>query len=285
MKIKLYGVRGSIASPSVETVRYGGNTACVSVEGNDGTRLIFDAGTGIRILGDDLVGQQPLHLFFSHYHWDHIQGFPFFRPAYETKQDIFLLADHLPESPRSILEQMADPHFPVPVDALKANIQVMPILDQNIHIGEFQVSTIAANHPGGCCAYRVDSPQGSFVYITDNELVPPTVPKTSYQQWVEFVHGVDLFLHDAMYLDEERDAIHGWGHSLISQMLKLAVDAEVKNAILFHHDPSRTDQQLDKIQRNSRRWVKQQDPDMTVYTAREGDVYKVCSNIVRRRKQ
>ena len=98
---------------------------------------------------------------------------------------------------------MATPHFPVPASALKANIQVMPIENQTINIGELQVSTMATNHPGGGCAYRVDSDQGSFAYITDNELAPPEIPTTSYNQWVEFISGIDLFLHDAMYLDEE----------------------------------------------------------------------------------
>ena len=283
MKIKLYGVRGSIASPGVGTVRYGGNTSCVSVEGKDGTHLVFDAGTGIRVLGDDIyLRQQPLYLLLSHYHWDHIQGFPFFRPAYEAQQDIFLLSDHLSQSPKSILAQMANPHFPVPSAALKANIQELPIKHQTITIGEFQISTKATNHPDGGCAYRVDSAQGSFTYITDNELTPPQTPTTAYEEWVEFASGVDLFLHDAMYLDEELPLIHGWGHSLISQTLQLAVDADVKNTILFHHDPTRTDQQLDQIQRSSRQWIKQKKPEMAVYVAREGDTYGIKNNAVRR---
>jgi phosphoribosyl 1,2-cyclic phosphodiesterase len=279
LKIKLYGVRGSIASPGVETARYGGNTACVSVEGKDGTHLVFDAGTGIRVLGDEICARrQPLYLFLSHYHWDHIQGFPFFRPAYQSQQDIFLLSDHLSESPKSIFGQMATPHFPVPASALKANIQVMPIENQTINIGELQVSTMATNHPGGGCAYRVDSDQGSFAYITDNELAPPEIPTTSYNQWVEFISGIDLFLHDAMYLDEELALTHGWGHSLISQALQLAVDAEVKNTILFHHDPARTDAQLDQIQRNSRAWINQKKPYTAVYVACEGDIYHIADN-------
>lgn len=276
MKIKLYGVRGSIASPSVDTVRYGGNTACVYV-GDGETNLVFDAGTGIRMLGEEIRrDSQPIYLFFSHYHWDHIQGFPFFSPVYQKGRQIFLLADHLSEGPRSILEQMADPHFPVPGDHLLANVDVHPIQKGKVELGKFTVSTIAANHPGGCCAYRVDSGEGSFAYVTDNELFPPGEKKvaTSYEQWLTFLQGVDLLLHDAMYLDHELSRIHGWGHSLVSQVLQLSVDARAKNLILFHHDPSRTDDHLDSIGYQSAEWMASQlDFKSRVFMAREGDSY------------
>lgn len=275
MKIKLYGVRGSIASPSTDTVYYGGDTACVYVEGDDSkTRLIFDAGTGIRKLGSDIPpDKQPLHLFLSHYHWDHIQGFPFFKHAYQSDQDIYLLSDHLSDNPDSILKQMAEPHFPVPAEALKARIKTMPIKQGCIQIGELKISTLAANHPGGCCAYRVDSSQGSFAYVTDNELDPPGELTTTYDEWVNWLEGIDLLVHDAMYLDGEREAIHGWGHSLITQTLQLAADAKVKNVVLFHHDPSRTDKQLDQIAEDSKQWMSQHYPECNVYLARELDVY------------
>ena len=279
MRIKLYGVRGSIASPGIDTAHYGGNTACVYVEGNDQTRLIFDAGTGIRALGEDIpVDKLPLHLFFSHYHWDHIQGFPFFQPAYQAGRDIYLLSDHLPENPDSILEQMSEPHFPVPSDALKAPIKTLPIKHGCIQLGDLRISTLAANHPGGCCAYRVDSTQGSFAYVTDNELDPPSKQTTTYNEWISWLRGVDLLVHDAMYLDEEQQGTHGWGHSLISQTLQLATDAKVKNVVLFHHDPSRTDKQLDKIAEDSRQWMAQHYLGCKVYLARELDVYHLSED-------
>lgn len=279
MRIKLYGVRGSIASPSTDTVYYGGNTACVYVEGDDGTHLIFDAGTGIRELGQDIpADKQPLYLFFSHYHWDHIQGFPFFQPVYQADREVYLLSDHLAKTPDSILGQMATPHFPVPAAALKAQIKVKPIQQGYIQLGDLRVSTLAANHPGGCCAYRVDSPQGSFAYVTDNELSPPGEPTTTYSEWLFWLQGVDLLLHDAMYLDDEREGIHGWGHSLISQTLQLAADANVKNVVLFHHDPSRTDKQLNKIADDSKQWMSQHSLDCKVHLARELDVYHLSEH-------
>lgn len=285
MQIKFYGVRGSIASPGSDTVYYGGNTACVRVESED-SLFIFDAGTGIRLLGEELL-QQPesknLHLLFSHYHWDHIQGFPFFLPAYKKDQLIYLLAAHLDEvNAHSVLTQMTDPHFPVPSDKLEARVEVLTMKDTHLDIGDTTIKTCSLNHPGGGSAYILQSEQGSMAYVTDNELYPPDKPRTTYQEWVEFLTDVDFLIHDAMYLDEQRESIHGWGHSLISQTLQLAVDANVSNLVLFHHDPSRTDAQLDQIKIESREWMKQQNLNCTVYIAREGEEYAIKQSVVTR---
>ena len=277
MKIQFYGVRGSIASPGNETVRYGGNTACVYVEASDGTLIIFDAGTGIRKLGEKLSKQnKEINLLFSHYHWDHIQGFPFFLPAYKKDQVINLLAAHLKNvNAHSVLSQMTNPHFPVPSDKLEAKVNLLPINNDIVKIGENIIYAKSLNHPGGGSAYRIETSTGSMAYVTDNELYPPDTPITSYQEWVEFLNGVDFLIHDAMYLDEELKNIHGWGHSLISQVLQLAADAKVKNLILFHHDPSRTDDQLDKILEGSQNWMKGNKIQCHVYVAKEGDSYKL----------
>jgi len=279
MRIKFYGVRGSIATPGADTVRYGGNTACVLVESDSGTLFIFDAGTGIKKLGDELIersSRQEIYLLFSHYHWDHIQGFPFFSPAYQNDQVIHLLAAHLDDGDAySVLSQMTDPHFPVPSDKLQAAVKVIADVSEGLKIDDTSVTTLSLNHPGGGSAYRLDTPKGSMAYVTDNELYPPGEAKTSYQEWLEFVRGVDYLIHDAMYLDHEAEKIHGWGHSLISQTLQLAGEAGVANVILFHHDPSRTDAQLDEIGKNSREWMKQNYPDCNVHMAIEGDEYSL----------
>ena len=277
MLIKFYGVRGSIASPGANTVRYGGNTACVSVKSDDGSLFVLDAGTGIKQLGDELIEKSfsdDIHLFFSHYHWDHIQGFPFFQPAYKADQTIHLLAAHMQdEQTHTVLTQMTDPHFPVPSDKLEAKVEVLSVIDESLKIGTTQIRTKSLNHPGGGSAYRLESPEGSMAYVTDNELFPPNEPNTSYQEWMGFLKGVDYLIHDAMYLDSELEKIHGWGHSLISQTLQLAGEAGVANLILFHHDPSRTDDQLDQILLDSRDWMEKNYPDCTVYMAKEGDEY------------
>ncbi len=285
MRIRLYGVRGSIASPGLETVRYGGNTSCVFVETDQGSLLVFDAGTGIRKLGDDLLARKDfsllkkpdIHILFSHYHWDHIQGFPFFKPAYKNKQKIVLVAAHLKEEDaRSVLDQMVDPHFPVPGDQLHAEVDVMTVdNDGKLYIGDAVISTLPLNHPGGGTAYRVDTPQGSMAYVTDNELVPPSTPRTTLEQWRQFLHKVDYLIHDAMYLDKERKDHLGWGHSILSKTLSLAKEAQVKNLLLFHHAPERSDIELDRLEADSQRWMKQQGSDCRVLMAKEGDEYQV----------
>lgn len=291
MKFKFYGVRGSIASPGLETVRYGGNTACVFVEtgveagAENNALLVFDAGTGIRKLGDDLLARRDfskrnkpdIHIFFSHYHWDHIQGFPFFKPAYRYRQKINLIAAHLREGDaRAVLDQMIDPHFPVPGDQLHAQVNVLS-LDENceLEIGDAIVSAMPLNHPGGGSAYRVTTAQGSIAYVTDNELVPPDTPRTTLEQWRQFLHGVDYLIHDAMYLENEKEAHLGWGHSILPETLALARDAEVKNLLLFHHAPERTDIELDRLEAQSQAWMKQQGSVCRVLMAKEGDEYQL----------
>lgn len=290
MRVKFYGVRGSIASPGDDTAGYGGNTACVLLELNDQSLIVFDAGTGIRKLGDELAARPEfqgetcpdIHLLFSHYHWDHIQGFPFFKPAYRKRQTLFLIAAHLKEKDAgSVLGQMIDPHFPIPREKLNADVQVLTLNDAGeLHIGEATVHTLPLNHPGGGAAYRIDTANGSMAYVTDNELVPPERPRTSWNEWVQFLNGVDLLIHDAMYLESEREAHLGWGHSIIDQTLQLASDAKVKNLVLFHHDPERSDRQLDAILEDSQAWMKQRQPECAVYMAREGDVFQIESGLV-----
>jgi phosphoribosyl 1,2-cyclic phosphodiesterase len=282
MKVTLYGVRGSIPTSSGETIRYGGHTACLFAE-VDNKLLVFDAGTGIRQLGNDLIDdKRDIHLFFSHYHWDHIQGFPFFKPAYQCGRNIHLLAAYLPqENVKAVLDQMANPHFPVPGDQIQATVNVMPMdSSENLQLDNIQITTCALNHPGGGAAYRVETKNGSFAYVTDNELYPPNKINTSWDQWVDFLQGVDLLIHDAMYLDEERSAIHGWGHSLISQTMQLAKDAKVANLVLFHHDPDRTDNQLDHILKDCQHWMKQQNTHCKVRMATEQDVYHISTSVV-----
>ena len=279
MLIKFYGVRGSIASPGKNTVRYGGNTACVFVQTSDDELFIFDAGTGIRQLGEDLsqiLPSKTVNLLFSHYHWDHIQGFPFFQLAYREDQKINLLAAHLDEqNAHSVLTQMTDPHFPVPSDKLASNVNVLSMDDEVLLIGQNTIRTLSLNHPGGGSAYRIESDEGSMAYVTDNELFPPQPPNTSYEEWIEFLKGVDILIHDAMYLDDEKEKIHGWGHSLISEALQLAVDAQVKHLILFHHDPSRTDTQLDEIGKQAKQWMNENCPECEVTIAKEGEKYRL----------
>lgn len=188
MQIAFYGVRGSIASPGRDTCKYGGNTSCVYVKTNAGADLIFDAGTGIRQLGEELVKEadrssvmRNIYLLFSHYHSDHIQGFPFFRPIYQANQKIYIAATHLdPTESCPVLSQMGNPNFPVSQEELPSDINPLPFsADGKLVIDDAAIDTLPLNHSGGGSGYRVDTPEASMVYITDNELAPPWQSKNN----------------------------------------------------------------------------------------------------------
>lgn len=285
MQITFYGVRGSIAYPGEDTAKYGGNTSCVYAKTAAGTQLILDAGTGIRKLGEELVAEaesaqlekmQDIYLLFSHYHSDHIQGFPFFRPIYQAQQNIYIAANHLdPTASCPVLGQMGNPNFPVPKEELPSTIKHLPFnSDGSLNIDDAHIHTRPLNHSGGGSGYRINTPAGSMAYITDNELKPDGVPNTSFKQWEEFVSEVDILIHDAMLIESEEESHRGWGHSSMSQACQLALDAKVKKLILFHHKPGRTDKDLDALLQHYREWMASKGSDCEVLMAREGDSYQ-----------
>ncbi|NVB42880.1 MBL fold metallo-hydrolase [Pseudenhygromyxa sp. WMMC2535] len=265
MHIEFYGVRGSIATAGEATRRYGGNTSCVAVE-VAGEQLIFDAGTGIRALGGDLGragGAERTHvnLFFSHLHWDHIQGFPFFGPAYVPGNRIDLW--HVRGAPgqpdlRTVLdEQMRAPTFPVGLDMMRAELCFHELgYGQVVRVGEAQLRHVAVDHPNGCVAWRVDHPQSgaSLVYATDLEHDADALP----EDLVALCRGADLLIWDAMYTPEEYAGVggasrKGWGHSTFEVGAALAERAGIGRLCLFHHDPSHDDGFMDALAARARR--------------------------------
>lgn len=273
MLITFYGVRGSIAAPGPETLKYGGNTSCVHVRLNSGQNLVIDAGTGIRKLGMKLAGStEPLLLLLSHGHWDHIQGYPFFEPIYEKDREIVVLqgVESNALSLNALIRQMDGTSFPVLADDLPSRVSLVQEVEQFLGGQQFHTSRRTLNHPGGGYAYRIEEDGVVCAYITDNELFPPGRPQTSYDEWVEFCNGVDLLIHDAQYEERDMPAKHGWGHSLISQVRQFAVDARVRNLVMFHHDPRRTDAELDEIAIESARYFKSKGANIGSWIAAEG---------------
>ena len=273
MLITFYGVRGSIAAPGPSTVKYGGNTSCVHMRLNSGENVIFDAGTGIRTLGTKLaLHDEPLLLFLSHDHWDHIQGYPFFAPIYQPGREIRVCRGGKSSKTalRTLLGQMDGSNFPIHADDLPSKIESVRSLDQYLNNQPFKTLRKQLNHPGGGDAYRIEEDGVSVAYITDNELDPPSELSTTYDEWVEFCEGVDLLIHDAQYIENDMPAKHGWGHSLISQVRQLAVDAQVRNLVMYHHDPERSDRELDEIAVESARFFKSQSSSIGSYIAAEG---------------
>ena len=251
MKVRFYGVRGSIAVSGEDTKVYGGNTSCVAVAAG-GETLVFDAGTGIRPLGRDLGGDVDAHLFFSHLHWDHIQGFPFFTPAYVPGNRLSVYGVEKPGLPslrESLAAQMTAPNFPVTLDAMRAELRFFDLpYGERIRVGPVVVRHTAVDHPNGCVAYRVDHGGRSVVYATDLEHGESVL----HASLVELARGADLLVFDAMYTPEEYVQRRGWGHSTFEAGAAIAEDASVKTLALFHHDPAHDDAFMDALGERAR---------------------------------
>ncbi|MCP4335740.1 MAG: MBL fold metallo-hydrolase [Gammaproteobacteria bacterium] len=261
MIITFYGVRGSMAVPGPQTAKYGGNTSCVHIELETGNDLILDAGTGIRLLGNKLAKKSaPANILLSHAHWDHIQGYPFFAPIYQPDREIhvYISVEKGHKLLSTLFEQMDGTHFPVKAeDLLSNNFAKFKGIESELYEREgINVIRQPLNHPGGGSAYKINENGATFAYVTDNELDPPYTQNTNYDQWVKYLHGVDVLIHDAQYTEDDMPHKHGWGHSLLSQVRQLATDAEVGTLVMFHHDPDRSDSQLDEIQIENQNYLK-----------------------------
>ena len=265
MKIRFWGTRGSIPTPGQRTVRYGGNTACVEVRDASGHLLVLDAGTGLRELGINLNGASPLtvDVLLSHLHWDHIQGIPFFRPAFDPKSTLRLYGPRQHRPLREVLGLgMDDPFFPVDLDGLPAQLEVHEIESGSTRdVGPYRVRATTIFHPAPALAYRVEADGRSLVYATDTEDPFSGQPNPV----VELAAGADALIHDGQYLDG--DFKPGWGHSTVATALDVARRAKVKKLILYHHDPDRTDDALDRIGADAQRAA---GATLEVIVAREG---------------
>lgn len=254
--LHFWGVRGSIATPGEATVRYGGNTPCIEMRCH-GRRLIFDAGTGLRVLGQHLLKEMPVDadIFFTHSHWDHIQGFPFFIPAFVPGNTFRIHGKNAPNGAtiRQRLEtQMLDPNFPVPLQVMGSTLTFHPLdTCEEIDLGDgVKVETGKLNHPGGAVGYRVSWGGRVIVYATDTEHLADQLD----QNLLHLSRNADILVIDATYTDQEywskTTSKVGWGHSTWEEAVKIAIAANVKKLVIFHHDPLRTDSELDQIGTN-----------------------------------
>ncbi len=251
MKVKFYGTRGSVPVCDKEFQKYGGNTPCVLVETKD--RIgILDAGTGIRQLGKDLIECESdrcdeMYIAFSHFHWDHIQGFPFFLPAYDKSSKLIITAIGKGATEldlQTILGgQMKQAYFPIPMEQMGAKMRFMNVSSDEYATADFNVKTTEHNHPGGAFTYRIESDGKSLVYSTDVEH-----PKELDQRVVDIARNADILIHDAQYTPEELKYKTGWGHSSYEQAIEVAKLAGAKKLVLTHHDPDHQDNFLDEIE-------------------------------------
>lgn len=250
--IQFWGVRGSIACPGPETVRYGGNTPCIEMCVG-GSRLIFDGGTGLRVLGESLLSQMPVeaYMFFTHSHWDHIQGVPFFRPAFVKGNCFHIYGVPAPNGAtieKRLTDQMLHPNFPVPLRVMQADLRFKDLqLGEKVEIGEITVENALLHHPGEAVGYRVNWRGYSAAYITDTEHFEDRLD----QNVLHLARNADVMIYDATYTDEEYhsnvSSKVGWGHSTWQEAIKVAKAANVKTLVIFHHDPLHNDDFLDHI--------------------------------------
>ena len=250
LTVRFWGVRGSIACPSPGYMGFGGNTSCVEVRA--GSRVvILDAGTGIRPLGQQLrrEGALDADILFSHTHWDHVNGFPFFAPAFEPDNAFRVFAGHLGEQGgirEAIAGHMHEPMFPVPLDVMRARLSFTDFsAGETLDLGRgLRVRTAPLNHPNGATAYRIEHGGRSVCYVTDTEHVPGRPD----ERILGLVAGADLVIYDSTYTDTEFPARVGWGHSTWQEGLRLARRAGAKRLVVFHHDPDHDDATMTAIE-------------------------------------
>ncbi len=279
MDIRFWGVRGSIASSSPQVARIGGNTACLEVE-SQGHRLILDAGTGIRGLGDSLMARQAHHemkalkttLLFSHLHWDHVQGFPFFTPAYVPSTELTLYGPGVDgeQRLRSVLsKQMEPPNFPVPLSTMRSKMTFRSALpNQVIETGPFRITPLDLPHPQGCLGYLIEADGRRFAYCTDVELNLASMSP----QLGDALEGVDALVLDAQYTPVEYQTKRGWGHSTMIDAAHIAREVGVGRLFLFHHDPAHTDEQVDAMSEAAKQVFPLAEP------AREGLIFTASAS-------
>ena len=292
-RLKFWGVRGSIPSPGPETVFYGGNTSCVEVRvGSD--IIVLDAGSGLRRLGLSLIEEfkhrpMELSLLITHTHWDHIQGFPFFLPAYNPKNNVTIYGyEGASQGLQSTLSsQMESPYFPISMQQMPGHIAIHELRDMSFNLNRVSVRAHFLNHPGICTGYRLSTPGGTICYLPDIELHQrlrdrwntdtalvriedrATSPPED-RELVEFIRDTDVLIMDSQYDAAEYEKHIGWGHSCVEDSVAFALHANVKRLFLFHHDPDHTDEKISHMVARARQMVARRRSNLIVEAAREG---------------
>ncbi|MDY6967433.1 MAG: MBL fold metallo-hydrolase [Spirochaetota bacterium] len=289
LKITFFGVRGSIPVPGPSTVKYGGNTSCFELRSDKGDWIIFDAGTGLKVLGEslDLSKSHDISIFISHPHWDHINGFPFFPPIYIPGNKITIYGSGTFESSLEniITGQMKYTYFPVRTAELQAELHYKEIKEDSFSVGNFHVESHLLNHPVTCLGYKIKYMDKVFVYLGDNEPYYNVFDDDDDEvnifasemnrQLYDFISGADALVTDSQYLPSEYKSHRGWGHSTTHDVINMAILTNVKKVFFFHHEPIRTDKEIDYIVDHYRRKVEEKGYNLEIYAAMENTTFDV----------
>jgi phosphoribosyl 1,2-cyclic phosphodiesterase len=295
--LKFWGVRGSIPTPGKTTIRYGGNTPCIELQFKNGPHFILDAGTGIRELGKKMMKNnsgQHSYIFISHFHWDHIQGLPFFRPAFDEKNTLVILGtdDVTNKLPEIISFQMDPKFFPISIEDMKAHIEFRSIQEEQFAIDGVDIETIFLNHPGYALGFGFSYNNKKIVYISDNEPfhvngyhtdddikelknsqlheVFDRFIENKEEKLIKFCSGADVLIHDSQFLPTEYEEKKMWGHSPFNYSVELAMKSDSRLLVLFHHDPDHDDETIDEILKLSEKIIHTSSKNIKCLAAKEG---------------
>nr|HID59699.1 MBL fold metallo-hydrolase [Desulfobacterales bacterium] len=251
MIIRCWGARGSIPVSGIEYIKYGGATTCIEIRSKNDDIIIIDAGSGVRKLGNMLIEENRYRysMLFTHSHWDHLIGFPFFKPIYirDTHINIFGWPFAQGTLKKMVSRTMTFPNFPVNFEDIKAEISYHEVCKTSFWIDSITITPIFLSHPNQGLGYKFVEDNKCFVFLTDNELTFKHPGGLGYQDYLDFCNGADLLIHDSEFTEEEYKTKKGWGHTVYKDALRLALEARVTRFGLFHHNQERTDEALEEM--------------------------------------
>ncbi|HPO49452.1 MAG TPA: MBL fold metallo-hydrolase [Spirochaetota bacterium] len=278
MKVRFLGTRGSIPAPGEDTIVYGGNTSCVEFTSDENVRVIIDAGTGIRKINKNFKddADDTVKFFFTHSHWDHLQGLPFFSQLFFPDKKILIYIDvnFFDEIKDAIIKQMSGKTFPVQFSSLPSVIKFIPVDKSHVFSENLKIELFNNNHPGGSTGIKFINNNKIFVFVTDNE-IKLLKEKGDYDNFKKFCHSADIIVHDGQYLEKEMKIKRGWGHTTIEDLVSFYMETMPKIGVFTHHDPERKDSEIEEMEKWANSEMKKNNMEIKILAAKEDTVLEI----------